>query len=187
MPLSEPYTIAYEHYTQAENVFIRMETSSGIIGFGCAAPDPEVTGEDSLSVYETLSGPVTEWIKEKDPLRHARLMQDLKERFPGQPTARAAVDMALYDILGKKAGLPLWRLLGGYRTRIKTSVTIGILPIEDTIRKAIELTGMGFSSLKIKGGLNFYEDVEKILKLRERIGPGIELRFDANQGAAFTV
>lgn len=182
MPLSESYTIAYDHYTHAENIFLRIDTSSGITGFGCAAPDFEVTGENADMVLETLSGPVDEQLAGADPLRHARLLQTLKELFPAHPGTLAAVDMALYDILGKAAGLPLWRILGGFRTQIKTCVTIGILPVEDTLRKAVELVKAGFSSLKVKGGLRLEEDVEKILRIREQLGKSVELRFDANQG-----
>jgi L-alanine-DL-glutamate epimerase-like enolase superfamily enzyme len=90
--------------------------------------------------------------------------------------------MALHDILGKFCGLPIYKLLGGFRTRIKTSVTIGINPLSETIDRAREWIKQGFRSLKIKGGRNVDEDIEKVLKLREKVGNKIELRFDANQG-----
>jgi L-alanine-DL-glutamate epimerase-like enolase superfamily enzyme len=90
--------------------------------------------------------------------------------------------MALHDILGKKSAIPLWKILGGYRNRIKTSITIGILSVSDTVIEAREYLRQGFKSLKIKGGVNVAEDVERIHKVREIAGPRIELRFDANQG-----
>jgi L-alanine-DL-glutamate epimerase-like enolase superfamily enzyme len=65
---------------------------------------------------------------------------------------------------------------------MKTSITIGILPLVETLAKAKEFVDLGFKALKIKGGINVEEDIEKILKLREKLGPKIELRFDANQG-----
>jgi L-alanine-DL-glutamate epimerase-like enolase superfamily enzyme len=90
--------------------------------------------------------------------------------------------MALHDLVGKKAGLPLWRLLGGYRERIATSVTIGILPVEDAVREARRRVGQGFRVLKIKGGRSLEEDVERVFAVRAAAGEAVELRFDANQG-----
>ena len=98
------------------------------------------------------------------------------------PSAMAAVDMALFDIAGKVYNTPVWKLLGGFRDRIKTSVTIGILPVKETIEKSLEWTEKEFSCLKIKGGKSVDEDIERVNRVREKVGPKIELRFDANQG-----
>jgi L-alanine-DL-glutamate epimerase-like enolase superfamily enzyme len=90
--------------------------------------------------------------------------------------------MALFDILGKVSGLPLWLLLGGFRECIPTSVTIGIMPEPETIQRAKEWIGRGFKCLKIKGGRDVEADIARVVKVRETVGPAIELRFDANQG-----
>jgi L-alanine-DL-glutamate epimerase-like enolase superfamily enzyme len=110
------------------------------------------------------------------------LMERLRKPLDGQPSARAAVDMALFDILGKEARLPLWKLLGGYRDRIRTSVTIGILPVGETVEQSRRWVGEGFSCLKIKGGIDVEDDIERILEVRRAVGDKIGLRFDANQG-----
>jgi L-alanine-DL-glutamate epimerase-like enolase superfamily enzyme len=182
MALKEPYTIAYETVDVAVNVFLRIETSSGIIGFGCAAPDLEVTGERPEDVIETVNSAAADAIKGSDPLRPARLYERLKKAMKTHPAALAAVDMALWDIVGKSAKMPLWKLLGGFRDRIMTSVTIGILSEDETVERADAFVKAGFRSLKLKGGKDVDEDIARVMKVREAVGGGIELRFDANQG-----
>ena len=183
--LEDPYTIAYETITSAPNVFLRIATDTGPVGFGCAAPDEEVTGETSDSVLAALREIVEPAIRGSDPLRTAMLLERVRQSMAASPSAKAALDMALYDILGKRAGLPVWKLLGGYRERIKTSITIGILPVRETVDEAARWVEQGFSCLKIKGGADLDADVERLLEVRRAVGPKIELRFDANQG--FTV
>ncbi len=84
--------------------------------------------------------------------------------------------------MGKKSGLPLWKLLGGYRDCIDSSVTIGILPEDETVAQAWKWIRRGFRCLKIKGGEDVDVDVARVLKVREALGNEIQLRFDANQG-----
>jgi L-alanine-DL-glutamate epimerase-like enolase superfamily enzyme len=182
MKLDEPYTIAYETVETATNIFLRVETSAGITGYGCAAPDEGVTGETVEEALSALLDIAAATLHGSDPLRPARLMEQLKKTMSGHPSALAAVDMALHDILGKVAGLPLWRLLGGYRDRIRTSITIGIMPVDQTVERALDFIARGFRCLKIKGGLDVLEDVTRVLEVRAAVGPKIELRFDANQG-----
>jgi L-alanine-DL-glutamate epimerase-like enolase superfamily enzyme len=182
MRLTEPYTIAYETVAQVTNIFLRIETTGSITGYGCVAPDLEVTGETPKGVLRVLEDVIAPNIKGSDPLRITMLLERIKRQLKAQPSALAAVDMALYDILGKKSELPLWRLLGGFRDRIKTSVTIGILPETETIQRARKWVRDGFKCLKLKGGKDVDSDIQRVIKTREAVGKGIELRFDANQG-----
>ncbi len=185
MRLKEPYTIAYETIESTTNIFLKLETDKAIIGFGCAAPDLQITGETPDSVLQAIANVISPSIKGSDPLRRAMLIERLAPLLKSQPSALAAVDMALHDILGKISGLPLWKLLGGFRDRIRTSVTIGILPEVETVIRAQEFVAQGFKSLKLKGGTDVDSDIARVLKVREAVGPETELRFDANQG--FTV
>lgn len=181
LALREPYEIAYETIDNAPNVFVRVVTDS-FVGYGCAAPAREVTGEDADSVLRFLANVVEPVMRGADPLRPARILEELREPLAGQPSVLAAVDMALHDIVGKRAGLPLWRLLGGYRDRIRTSVTVGILPLEETVSRARVFVDQGFRCLKLKGGRDPELDARRVLAVRESVGPRIQLRFDANQG-----
>jgi L-alanine-DL-glutamate epimerase-like enolase superfamily enzyme len=182
MRLTEPYTIAYESTDRVTNIFLRIATDRGLIGHGCAAPDFQVTGETPASVMTAFEATIAPVLYGVDPLRYALILERLRTGLDRQPAALAMVDMALYDLLGQIAGIPLYRLLGGYRTRIKTSITIGILSIEQTVEKAREHVAAGFRCLKIKGGIDVDVDIEKIMKTPEAVGSAVELRFDANQG-----
>ena len=182
MKLEEPYTIAYESIDEVENVFIRVKTDKGVVGFGCSAPDLGVTGETAESVMKMFGEVCEPVLHGADPLRTSRLIEKLKKRAMRQPAAVAMIDMALHDVLGRTAGLPLWKLLGGYRRSMKTSVTVGILPVDETVARSKSWVMKGFKALKIKGGRDVELDVERILKVREQVGPNVEIRFDANQG-----
>lgn len=182
MRYQTPYTIAYETVSKTTNVFLRIETSTGVIGYGCAAPDKAVTGESTKSVVRLLSEALPSFLKGQDPLRSAWQIHRLEPSFAENPAALAAVDMALYDILGKVAGLPVWRILGGYRKGIKTSVTIGIMPVKESVEQAKDWIAKGFICLKVKGGRNLALDIERVAKIREAVGKQVKLRFDANQG-----
>lgn len=182
MRLAEPYTIAYETVSTAANVFMRLETSSTISGFGCAAPDLSVTGETIHSVMAACRDVILPAFKNADPLRPAMLMARIRKHLKRQPSAMAMADMALFDTLGKAAGLPLYKLLGGFRSRMRTSITIGILPVQETLEKARDCVAQGFRALKIKGGSDVEDDIERLIRVREAVGDTVELRFDANQG-----
>ncbi|MGA1871292.1 MAG: mandelate racemase/muconate lactonizing enzyme family protein [bacterium] len=182
MKLAEPYKIAYESIDTAINVFIRIETNQGYSGYGCAGPDEQITGDNAEKVLADIRDCVYPAIKGMDPLRLTMIMEHLKTHVRSHPSTLACVDMALYDILGKVCNLPLWKILGGFRDRMRSSVTIGISSEQETVERAKEWVVHGFRCLKIKGGLDVEGDIIRILKVREAVGARIELRFDANQG-----
>src|SRR6185503_3730261 len=106
------------------------------------------TPEDTEQVLRKLGS----LLVGKDPLRRASVILDaeplLREGVAlGRPSARAALEMALLDLLGKHAGLPVWRILGGYRSSFPTSVTIGILGLEETVKHARTFAAQGFQAL----------------------------------------
>jgi L-alanine-DL-glutamate epimerase-like enolase superfamily enzyme len=179
--LREPYLIAYEGIERVENVFLRVETDS-LIGFGCAAPDLKVTGESAATVVQAVAQAIEPLFVGADSLARARLLAELERPLREQPSALAAADLALHDLLGKAVEMPLWRLLGGYRERIATSVTIGILGLPETLQAARDRVDAGFRHLKLKGGRNVEDDIRRVLAVRGEVGDGIGLRFDANQG-----
>ena len=180
MKMKNPYSVAYSSFDHAENLIVRIGTGS-LNGWGCAAPDPHVTGEYPDILLEK-GREILPSILKKDPFRKALIMKHIKKEAPGMFSLWAAVDMALWDLIGKKADLPLWKLLGGYREKIKTSVTIGICSVEETLKQSRELYNSGITVIKVKGGKNVNEDIERIKAIRKDLTENLQIRFDANQG-----
>lgn len=182
MPLAIPYTIAYETVSKTTNIILKLKTDKGITGWGCAAPDREVTGETPENVILNIENVIIGLLKNQSPFQVARITHQLKQLCPKASSTMAMVDIALHDLMARKAKLPLYQLLGGYRNEIPTSITIGILPLKETIVQAHYYLKKGFTIIKLKGGVNLEEDIEKIMKLREKYGNEFKLRYDANQG-----
>ncbi|MFO7618648.1 MAG: dipeptide epimerase [Thermoplasmata archaeon] len=179
--LTEPFAIASETVDAVENVFFRLETDNGIVGWSCGAPDTVTsdTAKQSVKVFESTIKGILEGC---DPTRINLINDIIDENVHGNTSTKAGVNMALYDILGKSAGMPLFRLLGGYRDRIETSVTIGINPTDVMVDRARHWVSEGFKSLKLKCGINPDEDIDTVLAVRAAVGPGIKIRLDANEG-----
>lgn len=182
LELTRPYTIAYKTISAVENVFLVLELADGTRGIGCAAPSPGVTGE---SVEDSLQA-----LKEKvEPLLHGApirsfpaVLAALRPLLLAQPAALAAVDIALHDAFTRHLGLRLVDWWGTCYQKIPTSITIGILSVEETLEQAREHLTAGFRVIKLKTGRTVEEDVEVFTKLREVAGPDIPIRIDANQG-----
>ena len=181
LKLSEPYTIAYETIDSSVNFILKVETDSHIVGHGCAAPDKIVTGEYPSEVEDAIQNVVSPYLRGKNPFNYALIIADLKKELGKRSSTLTMVDMALHDLVSQKADVPLYQYLGGYRKSIPTSITVGILPIKETLEQANEFIRQGFSILKIKGGTDLQEDIEKMVRLHEE-HPQISLRFDGNQG-----
>ena len=180
--LTRPYTIAFRSISAVENVIVRIETEEGLIGLGAASPEPHVTGETPEACRTALDPERLQWLVGRDARQLPALCREAARQTPGAPAARAAVDIALHDLLGQGLGLPLADVLGRAHESLPTSITIGIQPLSETLAEAREYVGRGFRILKVKVGRALEEDIERLLRLREAVGPGVGIRADANQG-----
>lgn len=181
LKLKEPFAIANETVDVGINVFIKIQTDTGIIGWGCATPD-SVTSETEDSAMNAFNSFFKNFLPGKDPTRINLLNDMIEEQLKGNQSLKAGVNIALYDILGKKAETPIYRLLGGYRDKIETSVTIGLNPVDVMVKKAKDFVSQGFTCLKVKCGMDSNHDIEAVLAIRDAVGPKIKIRLDANEG-----
>lgn len=161
------------------HIILKIETDNGLVGFGSLTPEPAQSGEETEAYRRHIENTLMPLLKGEDPYFIHQLRERMRLSFENQSPLIAMAEMALYDLLGKRARLPLWKLLGGYREAVQTSITIDITDIDTTLEKARAFTDQGFRILKIIGGRNVDEDIEKFIKIREIVSSRIGLRFDA--------
>ncbi|RLI14005.1 dipeptide epimerase [Candidatus Bathyarchaeota archaeon] len=180
LPYREPFRTALGISRTTTNLLVEIETDFGPKGLGECSPLPRVTGETVERALDALRA-VGERLIGLCPLRMELVRELLMELAPYSPAARAAVDMALFDILGQVAGEPLYKVLGGYREKVKTDLTIGLKGPSEMAFDALRAVEAGFRSLKLKVGTGPEEDYERVRAVRDAVGDGVELRVDANQ------
>jgi L-alanine-DL-glutamate epimerase-like enolase superfamily enzyme len=177
----EPFRIAIMEIKSAQSVFIKINTNEELYGLGEANPTWGITGETQAI---NLAGAVdlARLILNKDPLDIENRMREINKFLVHNSTIRSAFDMALYDILGKAAGLPLYAILSGGKRTFWTDNTIGIAEPDYMATKAIDYKNQGFQAIKVKLGTTKDQDVERIRQIRMAIGDELPIRIDANQG-----
>ena len=182
IPMKKPFRIAFAVQDHSLNVLVKISTDEGLWGIGEAAPFEPVTGESAATVLEALKLFRTGLIG-MDPLDVEGIHRMMDRLLSGNTSAKAAVDIALYDIKGKLMGQPLYKVLGGSVNQIVTDMTVGIDTPEAMAAEARERVEKdGFTILKIKAGINPSEDIQALTLIRQAVGPNIRLRVDANQG-----
>ncbi|MDD2794207.1 MAG: dipeptide epimerase [Sediminibacterium sp.] len=179
-----PFTIATGTMHFAQNTFIRIHTSEGITGVGECSAFPMIVGETQATCFEMAKEFAALW-KGKDPEDIPARLQELDLFTARNYTAKSAFDMALYDIAAKKAGLPLYRFLGGEKKEIESDLTIGIDTPESMAAQAVEFVEKGVKVIKVKLGKDPASDIERIRSIRAAIGNAAEIRIDANQGWSY--
>ncbi len=180
--LKEPISISLGTMFQAQNIVIKIHADSGFTGIGEASPEIKIVGETQAAGFETAKLLATV-LKGKDPLAIEDRIADMDHTIHGNPTIKSAFDMALYDLLAKTAGLPLYQLLGGGNAReIHTDMTVYLGSPERMAAQALGYKNEGFPAIKVKLGTGEKEDIERIRAIRAAIGDEIPVRIDANQG-----
>jgi len=179
LALTRPYTIANATISAVELTIVELR-ARWYLGLGAASPAEFVTGESDGACRTALAD--LEWLVGRDVRTLPALCRELAQRMPATPAARAAVDIALHDLLAQELGLPLVEMLGRAHEGLPTSITIGIKSTAEALDEAREYLGRGFRALKVKLGHALEEDIERVTRLRELVGPEVRLRVDPNQG-----
>jgi L-alanine-DL-glutamate epimerase-like enolase superfamily enzyme len=179
---TKPYTIAFKTIDEVRNAFVEITLDNGVTGIGSGNPSEYVVGENLDQCIDALQEGNLEFLIGRDIREFNQLTYEVWKNFPDNPSARAALDIALHDVFTKYLDIPLVKFLGQKIKRMPTSNTIGIKGVQETLTEAEDYIKRGFKVIKIKLGKNLEEDVERIIKLREKFGNGLVIRVDANQG-----
>ncbi|MBU5268009.1 dipeptide epimerase [Virgibacillus proomii] len=183
VPLHTPFKTALRTVTTAETVVVKLVCDNGITGWGEAPPTHVITGESLSSIEFSIHHVFKPLLLGKTLLYRERLFVALHKSMVGNSSAKAAIDMALFDCIAQITNFPLVNFLGGYKTKLITDYTVSVNSPEQMAKDAIEYMNKGFSILKIKVGKDeIQKDIERIEKIREQIGLEPVLRLDANQG-----
>lgn len=177
----KPFEIAFAVLYGFETMVLRIETDEGITGYGEAGPLEYVTG-DNLDTCMVIAKEFRKQLIGKDPTAIQQIHTIMDRMYHGHTAVKAAIDIACYDIAAKKAGLPLYRYLGGDDPEIESDVTIGINTPEAMAEDCLSWKEKGFRILKIKLGHDIASDAKRISAIRKAVGNDVILRVDANQG-----
>jgi muconate/chloromuconate cycloisomerase len=186
IPLRRPHVMSFTTLEAVNFVLVRLETRDGLVGWGEAAclGGPTWSEESAESVAATVERYLAPWLRGRDAAAPEALRLEMARRVQGNPFARAAVEMALWDVNGRALGVPVHRLLGGrVRDRVPLSWSLAVADPEAELAEARALAARGHRIFKIKTAAHpLPEDVARVRRLREALGPEVGLRIDANQG-----
>lgn len=159
-----------------------VETDEGLSGIGEAPARPMVYGETVCSIVTAIRDLFAPALIGFDPYAIEHVWDRLK-RTEQNPTAKGAIDIALHDIIGQAAGVPCWRLLGGWTNRVRVSHILGLGTPDEVVAQAQALRERhGFTAFKLKAGIAHDRDTAMVTAVRQALGDGMLLHVDVNHG-----
>lgn len=168
---------------QVENVLVSIETDNGLRGIGEASPWP-CFAENAWSVQAAIDHYLAPGLVGEDPFDIEMLLGKLDGILHGYSFAKAAVEMALLDIVGKALDRPIYKFIGGKcRESITLSYSIANQDIEKDVEEVKWLLDQGFRVFKIKAGvLDLKDEMPRIEQIRKALPDHCDMRIDFNQG-----
>lgn len=182
IPLVTPFKTALRTVDAVHDIVVRVITDDGQEGFGEAPPTAVITGDTLGSIRCAIEDFIAPSLLGMEIENLDGIMRKLHGCILKNTSAKAAVDMAIYDLYAKSCQKPLYQILGGYRKELETDLTISVNGIDEMVEDSLKAVEQGFHILKIKVGKESLKDIERIKEIRKAVGPDIKLRIDANQG-----
>jgi muconate cycloisomerase len=164
-------------------LIVKVHTDKDIVGVGEVSCTPIWSGEDHTTAAHFIEGTLAPGLIGEDPRDVERLTGLMDRLLAGNVFTKSGIQMALWDILGKAARLPLYRLWGGaVRESVPLKFSISGGTPEEAAGIAEWAIGQGFRAVKVKVGTGVEADVARVTAVRQTIGPDVRLGIDANGG-----
>lgn len=164
-------------------LLVLIHTDEGITGLGEVSCTPGWSGEDQVTAVHFIKQFMTPLLVGENPLHIEALSSRIQQRIANNAFTKAALEMALWDIAGKVAGLPLYKLWGGpVREYVPTKFSISGVEPEKAADIAAWAVQQGFSTMKVKVGIGPLQDIARVEAVRNAVGSEIRLGIDANGG-----
>ena len=164
-------------------LMVKVYTDEGVVGLGEVSCTAGWSGEDQFTAARIIDAYLAPVLVGQDPTHIERLTALMQKTVANNPFTKSGIEMALWDILGKVAGLPVYRLLGGpVREYVTTKYSVSGLEPAQAAEIAAWAVAQGFTTMKVKVGMNPDEDVARVAAVRQAIGPHVRLGVDANGG-----
>ena len=181
VPLRVPFKTALRSVSSVEDVIVEIHTDTGAVGYGEAPPTGAITGDTTGAILGALKDHIIKTIVGRDVDDFEDLLQAVNACIVRNTSAKAAVDMALWDLYGQLYGIPVYKLLGGARKEIVTDITISVNDPEEMARDTLDAVSRGYDTLKVKVGAHPELDVARLSAVRAAAGDKTCIRIDANQ------
>ncbi|MDQ7997883.1 MAG: dipeptide epimerase [Luteibacter sp.] len=182
VPLRTPFRTALREVDSVEDIVVTVHTDDGHIGYGEAPPTAAITGETHASIIAAVRRHIAPRLIGEDIADLNRVVGLIQSALEKNTSAKAAAEIAIYDLWAQYHGAPLYQLLGGGHPRLSTDLTISVNDVDTMVADALNAIARGYTSLKIKIGKKIDDDIVRVRAIHTAVGESALLRLDANQG-----
>ena len=181
VPLRVPFKTALRTVERVEDIVVELHTDTGAVGYGEAPPTGPITGDTTGGIVGGILELIAPALLGQEVDDFETVTALVQKAGVHNTSAKAAVDMALWDLYGQLHQIPVHKLLGGARRTLVTDLTISVNPPEQMARDAREAVARGYDCLKVKVGADPTLDTARLAAVRKAVGRDVCIRIDANQ------
>ena len=181
VPLRTPFKTALRTVDRVEDIVVELHTDTGAVGYGEAPPTGPITGDTTGGIVGGILELIAPALLGQEVDDFETVTALVQKAGVHNTSAKAAVDMALWDLYGQLHQIPVHKLLGGARRTLVTDLTISVNPPEQMARDAREAVARGYDCLKVKVGADPTLDTARLAAVRKAVGRDVCIRIDANQ------